>query len=127
MLRLRAAPVPGAHQQVEFAALDHLLENPEPCLLPDIEDLIHGVVRTPELGGGAVVMLAQRLQAIADGGFVVRRLGLRTGEFSKLLQHLVVALLVAPANLLQLAEASDELTVVRFVERQAHPAPRTAA
>ena len=108
-----------SHQQVELAALDHSskIRNLACCRASRTSSTASW--RWPELCGGAVVVLAQRLQPIADRGFVVGRLRLRAGKFPKLLQHLIVPLLIPPANLLKgLRGESTNSRVVRFGQLQ---------
>src|SRR5438132_508481 len=62
--------LPRAHEQLELLLLHPLLEGAEARLLRHSERLVDAFVRLPEIGGAAVVLIAQSAQLLADGGLV---------------------------------------------------------
>ena len=51
-------PLAGTHEQIQLSPLDHFLEDAKAGLLLRVENLIHGVVRAPQIRGRAVVEVA---------------------------------------------------------------------
>src|SRR5436309_14552764 len=92
----RAAPArgvaPGAHQEIELPPLHLLLEQPEPRLLTDVEQFVHGFVRLAQLDRGPIFLIAQYAQALPDCPLVDCG-DVRAGQSPQVLQDLAARLL----------------------------------
>src|SRR6185503_10671798 len=60
----------GTHHEIDFVAIDLLLEDPKPCLLLDVEDLIETGRGLPDLGRGIHIQIVQHLESIPNLRFV---------------------------------------------------------